>query len=278
MLDPLVQSALVTAGGNLLGGLFGKSKRSGAQKQFDHYSAEAQKLQYSDYARFYRKGGTTAQYQIAAADAKKAGLHPLFALGSSANYSPSVSVAPPGQSESGSTVGDAFRSVADGAGAYLRAKAGADERQIARAELEYEKARQALVDDANIDALRARAERDRAEALQALSVSKRAQQLANHVRPPSNPDVAPPGRKAPLPTKRPTRVAPNESMPEYVEIIDDHGRRRRVRNPETGHDEISQVEYLFDRAVEAFTDGMLWMDKQTGWPLWRRMMNPGNRR
>lgn len=97
-MNPLVAPALISAGGSLLGGLFGS-------KQSDLPSQRAQ-------AQFDQQMDHSVRRRVE--DAKRAGLHPLFALGASPGASPTAHIS--GQSDSGSLIGEgigqAARSVA----------------------------------------------------------------------------------------------------------------------------------------------------------------------
>lgn len=80
-MDPIVGAAAISAGANLAGGLLGglssahesRKNRAEARRQFNVQDD-------------YNKNLT--QYRVA--DALKAGIHPLAALGQSANYSPTI--------------------------------------------------------------------------------------------------------------------------------------------------------------------------------------------
>ena len=94
-MDPLIGSALISAGGSLLGGLFGHKSSSSA-------SSKNRKFQEKVYKN---------QIQWRVEDAKKAGLHPLYALGAP-SFSPSATQV----GEDYSFIGDAARSIADAFG------------------------------------------------------------------------------------------------------------------------------------------------------------------
>ena len=98
-MDPIIGSALIGAGSSLLGGLFG-SKESSKQRSQDRALTEHQ------MAEQRRQFDVTMDESIRrrVADAKAAGLHPLFALGGSAGASPTASI--PGQSPTGSFLGE----------------------------------------------------------------------------------------------------------------------------------------------------------------------------
>lgn len=142
-MDPLIGSALIGAGGSLLGGLFG-SKKSTINAQ----RAEAQ---------FDAQMDQTIQRRVA--DAKKAGLHPLFALGASPGASPTATIS--GQSDSGSLIGQgigqAARHVAKALDPTTRAQLknleSSSEANFAQAQLYRSQAKRAEV-EANHTAVR----------------------------------------------------------------------------------------------------------------------------
>lgn len=122
--------SIISAGSSLLGGLFGKSAQEKANKQ-------ALKFQKN-----------FIQYRVE--DAKKAGIHPLAALGASANYSP-VSTAGFGDSiaQAGAAIGD-----------------GLNRSQDKKASAGMQKLNEMLI-TSNIDTNKAQADLYRAQALNA---------------------------------------------------------------------------------------------------------------
>lgn len=100
-IEPSVQSSLISAGAEILGGAFGG----------DSYGRQKRMLrkQYK-YALRYQPQITRADLLAKVGAAKEAGLHPLFALGAGgANTSPAFSM--PGQAKTGSFAQDALRGV-----------------------------------------------------------------------------------------------------------------------------------------------------------------------
>ena len=96
-LDPLVTASLVSTGGSLLGGMLSGESGPGKTERLRSYKLAKDQF---DYQKTLNKN----QIQYKVADAKAAGLHPLYALGSSANFSP-TSYTPTGQNETGSALG-----------------------------------------------------------------------------------------------------------------------------------------------------------------------------
>ncbi len=103
MVAPLVTAAAIQAGAGVLGGIF---DRRSSQKQS---KAEIARVEAREDSRFQRSS----------ADAKAAGLHPLFALGAGGAGSPSFIA---GQSETGSALGDAVRGIGSVGSAQARSK------------------------------------------------------------------------------------------------------------------------------------------------------------
>ena len=98
MPSDLVTASLITGGASLLGGMLGGGD-TGPGKTAQLRSYKLAKDQFE-----YQKTLNQNQIQYKVADAKAAGLHPLYALGSSANFSP-TSYTPTGQNETGSALG-----------------------------------------------------------------------------------------------------------------------------------------------------------------------------
>lgn len=174
-LNPLTTSALITGGSSILGGMLGGGD-TGPGKTAQLRSYKLAKDQFE-----YQKTLNKNQIQYKVADAKAAGLHPLYALGSSANFSP-TSYTPTGQSETGSALG---RGIAE-AGRQVGNLVG----------------QQGLI-QSQIGANDAAAERDYAASALALSNMKRAEDEANS-RQDFDINVEPDFKKQPVP-KIPTR-------------------------------------------------------------------------
>lgn len=113
-MDPLIGSALVSGGASLLGGLFGRKKSE-------------PKPDYEGQLKYIPR-----EIQAKVQGAKAAGLHPLAAIGMSTSQAPVI----PGQTSTGSIVGDAIQA---GAGGYAAAQQREYNKQMG--ELGLEKAR-----------------------------------------------------------------------------------------------------------------------------------------
>lgn len=146
-MDPITSSALIATGGNLAGGLIGKSSdKKAANKAYKRQKEFAQ---------------NALSWKVT--DAKNAGLHPLFALGGgSASYQPSFMA---GQDPMGTAVSDSAQQLGQ---AYAQSKTpppGTPVGAMGRAQLR---------------AVNAQAQRDEAAAIRDLSAARRSAQAANH--------------------------------------------------------------------------------------------------
>lgn len=101
-------TAAATFASRFLGG--GKSS---AEKKQNYYNEALNQLQLNDAMRYDRAGGVTHRIRMQVNDAKKAGLHPLFALGGAA---PGPLSFIPGQSETGGSGRDAVAAGISAAG------------------------------------------------------------------------------------------------------------------------------------------------------------------
>ncbi len=124
MVAPLVAAAGVTAGASVLGGIFDRSSGRKAQAHQDQRE--------------------DTRYQRAVADAKAAGLHPLFALGAAGAGSPQFIA---GQSQSGSALGDAVRGAGRVGAAHYKSKITANPLAQRLAELQVQNAEVTLANN-----------------------------------------------------------------------------------------------------------------------------------
>jgi len=145
-MDPITSAALIGVGGNLAGGVIGKSADKKAANKA------------------YRRQKEFAQNAISwkVQDAKNAGLHPLFAMGAgSASYQPTLMA---GQDPMGTAVADSAQQLGR---AYAQSKAPPPGTPIGP------------MGEASLRAVNAQASRDEAAAARDLSAAKRMQQQAN---------------------------------------------------------------------------------------------------
>jgi len=145
-MSPIVGASAIQAGGSLLGGLFGNKSAKKQAKQ--------------DYRRQKEFAQNTIQWKVA--DAKKAGLHPLYALGASGSFTPSNLA---GGYGTGDAIRDAAGAVAEG---YAQSKAPPPGTPIGR------------LGQAQVELLESQEDRNSAEADLARSRAAREVQALNH--------------------------------------------------------------------------------------------------
>lgn len=168
-------------------------------------------------------------------NAKAAGLHPLFALGTSSNYTPSFGTQG-GGGKSGSYIGEGI------------AQAG---RAVGKGVM------QASQNKANAEIHDLRLQKMRKEiALDDMEILKRASDLKMAEQNPmwgdtdtglgSETKIYPFGTKSGPPLNmRPLTAMGRQSIPKYVEQVGPKGRRKII-NPELGMDETGQAHWLID--------------------------------
>ena len=229
-MDPLIGSSLIGAGASLLGGMFGRKSNKKAAAQQYAQQVEASRLDYERSKEFAQKG---VQWRVE--DAKKAGLHPLFALGGAgASYSGSAFI--PGQAPSGSFAEDAARGVGQAAQALIN-RPNAYERQQAR----YERRLQQKLLESQITKTQA----ETASELRRIA--------------PGVPSAIPPSSS--VSGSRPMKVEPQADVAGQDVVVGDDGRIYRV--PSFKFDDITMPafwSYMFQRhtnphALERYLKG-----------------------
>ncbi len=234
----MVWPAVIAAGASIVGGLISKS--SGASSGWS-------KQVYAD-----QKVREDSQFQRAVVDAKAAGLHPLFALGSSANYSPSGSYA-----QTGSAAGEGIARAGEHIAAGMRqAKAGERTEKLDAVSAEIHNlriqkmGREIALDDAELmkraSDLRMAETRnlywgDGGTGLSSGGLETRTYPYGVKQGPPLE--------------ERPLTATGRQSMPETIESVSPDGTRMQLLNPDLGLDEVGQVEYLRLKSIG-------WMVKQ----------------
>lgn len=180
-------------------------------------------------------------------NAKAAGLHPLFALGTSGTFSPSYG-GQGGGGKSGSYIGEG---IAQAGGAIARGVTGAARQKETSAlhALRLQKAqREIKLDD--------------------MEILKRASDLKMAEQNPmwgdtdtglgSESKLYPYGTKMGPPlSARPLKASPRTSVPLWSEVVGPGGRRTRVMNPEMGMDEIGQIEFIRQQAQDWAADQLM---------------------
>lgn len=233
MVAPAIAAAGIAAGASIAGGIMGSRAQASASSQSRQFQADFAKWQLSHDRKKYR---------YAVEDAKAAGLHPLFALGTSPGFTPTATAgAPPSGNYMGEGVARAGEAISKGITGAATAKQVAEAHAITMA-------RQAKG-----------LERDHIELLKAESDLARLTQGAN-AGPRMTPDgaiVHPLGEGFHAPGAamrqlqgsavhtRPRLEKPNLSIPLRAELIADDGWRYRVLSPEAGMDEIGQADLVY---------------------------------
>jgi len=173
-------------------------------------------------------------------DARKAGIHPLFALGA-AGYSPQPTTIS-GQSRTGSHSGVAIGNSLD---RYLQS-------QKSGKRLAEQDEKQGALEQAQIRRLNSQSQLDELEAMAITSGEKRAEQDAwssGYGRGTELPDAittpAPQGREIP---RRPLTETSRRSVPLRQEVIGDDGYRYRPISQDAG-DEISQADLIYQMVM-----------------------------
>ncbi len=217
MVAPAIAAAGISAGASLLGGFLGGG--GGISKTMTGYYREEDR----------KREDTRIQRTVA--DAKAAGIHPLFAMGAVPSSGAAGFI--PGQSPSGSALGAGI------------SRAGAE---IARG---MGRKGQGLLLASQIKSNEASATRDMAQAAATDSARKRAEQEALSIR--NVQDIGGGAQLFPIGTKsgpplnrRPLVSLPNQSIPEFIEGVGPGGSIK-VINPELGMDEVAQGHYLIQK-------------------------------
>jgi hypothetical protein len=220
-----IGSSLIGAAGSLLGGLFGKRSADKQNALYQQQLAQAQ-------AQFDAQMDETIQRRVK--DAQEAGIHPLFALGSSLGASPTVSSGSP--PETGNAMGDAIARVGEILGRIPTAKA-----QIAR-------------DEAEAAFLNAQAARVTQETATRGRDAMGASSVQTFPYDPLNPN---PGKakyyRPEIPYSSAVGVRAGR-QPGMIEITMPDGRIVKNYDPDLGLDEIGQLNYALQRARHYVTD------------------------
>ncbi len=223
----MVWPAVIAAGAAVAGSLL--ASKSGQSKSMTG--------QYRTEDRIARE----TQFQTAVADAKAAGLHPLFALGSSANFSPSGQYATQTGSAAGEGIARAGEHIATG---MRTAKAGERTEKMDAASAQIHQLRitkmgkEIQLDDAE---LMKRASDLRMAETQFLNWGDGGTGLSTGA---LQSKTYPYGTKLGPPlSMRPLTATGRQSMPETVESVSDR-ERLQLLNPDLGLDEVGQAEYL----------------------------------
>lgn len=256
--------------GDVVGGLIGKGVADDNRAQTDYWNKES--------LRWTKRQWNEAQdefIQRRVSDAKKAGVHPLYALGVS---SPGTGQFIPGQSESGNWLGEG---IANAGHSLERSITG---RSARRASARHNRAvlhNETRIAESVVRANKAKAQRDIAEAALAAAQARQIVTDANIQQ-----DVVAAPRTFPLKTgtpiaKRKLISEPRRSLPAKIELVGPKGRRQ-ITNPDAGLDEVGQVEYVVepvwnwvDQESKRWLGGSwsrpdpLWENPKSVWYYWK---------
>lgn len=197
-------------------------------------------------------GGTSKWQKKAAKDpighivksAKGAGIHPLFALGASANYSPTMT--------SGDMLQDQLAHIISGAGAQMGSSATGSRKKGGELEA------------AQVQALKASARRDDAAAAASLSEAKR---TAAATRVGGRPDITGPGVKMePVPVISHSKKTPHKTaapMPAFQEVTTQAGGHK-ILVPSEGTGAEDNPELLIEAGKKNFARAYRAVQKKRG--------------
>ena len=240
MVAPIVQAAAVTSGADLLKSVFGGRSSSMPYQREQAKQRSMWRKQFAFAQDQYRN-----QIQTRVADAKKAGIHPLYALGASSNISAPVFI--PGQAPSGDqrqsgqgVLGSLAEGAGNIAGAYFRSKVKVDPLQQRLAQ-------------ANVR--QAEAQADLAELQVRQSLGKTMAQESNVIRPAETFGIGETHRGTPLSVRKIINQ-PLTSAPLKAEYIGDDGYRYRTFSKDL--EELAQLDIgaqVFRRYVRDFLLG-----------------------
>ncbi|AXL15457.1 DNA pilot protein [Microviridae sp.] len=234
LMDPITGNALLGAGVQLLGGLFGKRSDD---KQRQLYSAQLRQAQ----GQFDSQMDESIQRRVK--DAIAAGVHPLFALGGSAGASPTVAAGQPPQSSNSMQ------------------RAATNISQI-MAGMPSEKARVAR-DEAEAAYLNSEAAKNR------LDIYTRGRDSLGNpdgagVKIHPMPDTEPMGEATyyspEIPKSKATGIRAGTS-PGTIDAVMPDGRHLNLYDPDLGLDEISQIDAAYQRAIHKASDLMYATDR-----------------
>ena len=214
------------------------------------YDKQQQDQQHSWDKQVYadQKAREDNKYQRAVIDAKAAGLHPLFALGTSGAGSRSISF--PGRT--GSYAGQGLANIGNAIGNEINRREGEQKAQAAAAPA-HQKAGE--VHALTTEKMRGEIDLDQQQLfdMKLSSDLKMQEQRAMWGSPDTgiggDTKLTPFGEET-LPTElRPTVMHANLSFPEFIELVGKHGGKMYGLNPDAGMDEIGQAYYVYKKFI-----------------------------
>lgn len=237
--------SLIGGGASIVGGLIGARSAEADRQQTDFWNQQSQEQNRKQFVDLQRR---SIQWRVK--DAKKAGLHPLFALGGTASgASPTPFI--PGQTESGNALG---RGIAQ-AGAIVG---------------------KGFLERAQAEMYTAAAGKDHASRLEILSRTKRAEQDALNIRAGISPGGGRGGVTVTLkgnevykgPDALDVTQSGKQVVPQFITVQKPDGTTTKALNPDLGLDEWAQVDYVARALAESGARG--WETQKTRWRRWRK--------
>ena len=231
----MVWPAVIAAGAAVAGSLLARG--GGVSKTMTGYYREEDRRE------------RAKAYRISVNDAKRAGLHPLFALGSSANYAPTGFVGTPGQS-TGSAAGEGIAR----AGSEIASGMREAKREGRTAKLD---AASQQIHNLRLQKMTREIQLDDAQLMKMASDRKMAEQRHLYWGTPGDLSTGSPEsitypygvERGPALEQRPLTATGRQSHPETVESVSPDGTRMALLNPDLGLDEVGQAEYLRLKAI-----------------------------
>lgn len=235
MAGPLAAAApsIISGVASIAGGLMGSSSASKDRALYRKQMRQSQ-------AQFDAQMDTSVTRRVA--DAVKAGIHPLFALGGNVGASPTISMS--GQApRTGNHMGEAVANIGQMIAQNYGAQSKRDE-----AEASF------------LDAQTAKINQD-------LASQGRDSLGTNGVRTFPLPDSDPMGEavyyQPEIPKSKATGIRAGTS-PGTMEAVMPDGRKLNLYDPDLGLDEISQIDAAYQRAVHHGADAFEWIKKNIG--------------
>ncbi len=229
MVAPAIVAAGIVAAGALESQRRKSAAASGQSKMSRSFALHQGNIDWQRQNEF-----RSTEYQTRVKDAQAAGLHPLFALGTGGSTFSPTSRTPGGSS--GSFAGDGLATASRAIGRGITGAASNRREQELHVLRVQKMGREIALDDAAL--------------MKAASDRKLAEQSALYWGDTQAGITGPQAKTYPYGTKsgpalnmRPLTATARQSVPQYVEAVGPRGRRK-ILNPETGLDEVSQVEYV----------------------------------
>lgn len=223
---------LLALGLETIGGLFGSSSQKSQQK------AQMRQAQ----AQFDAQMDQSVQRRVQ--DAKKAGVHPLFALGASAGASPTISAS---GEQRGDPMQSALTSMAKALGVIEQNRASAKRDEAEAALLDSERRR--IEGELNYKG-------QDGGALTVFGNPRKLDALGNVINQPEGVQLNPDGSMT-VPQEVKAHGRPGVAggvHPSRIEVMTETGQKYTLPNPDMGMDEVGQIEFVLGLPGRIWTD------------------------